>query len=111
MRTRRAALSRRRGTLCCWPATVTPTSSVRVAFHCERRLRVFARDILRLGTAMVENLLLRTTKYAPRRGVRRRQSPFRIAREEYPLQNVSRRPGSRAQCVRRLTAPDTEERR
>jgi hypothetical protein len=24
-----------------------------VAFHCERRLRVFERDILRLGTAMV----------------------------------------------------------
>jgi hypothetical protein len=23
-------------------------------FHCERRLRVFDRDILRLGTAMVE---------------------------------------------------------
>jgi len=24
------------------------------AFHCARRLRVFARDILRLGTAMIE---------------------------------------------------------
>ncbi|EUA11448.1 hypothetical protein I546_3128 [Mycobacterium kansasii 732] len=32
---------------------MTPTSSVEVAFHCERRLRVFARDVLRLGTAMV----------------------------------------------------------
>ena len=42
-----------RGTLCFWPATVTPTSSIFVAFHCERRLRVFERDILRLGTAMV----------------------------------------------------------
>src|SRR5947209_14986927 len=53
MRPRRAALRSRRGTLCFWPATVTPTSSVGVAFHCARRLRVFARDILRLGTAMV----------------------------------------------------------
>src|ERR1700739_2360973 len=53
MRPRRAALSSLRGTLCFWPETVTPTSSVRVAFHCARRLRVFARDILRLGTAMV----------------------------------------------------------
>src|ERR1700752_2674909 len=54
MRPRRAALSSLRGTLCFWPATVTPTSSVRLAFHCARRLRVFARDILRLGTAMIE---------------------------------------------------------
>ena len=36
-----------------WPATVTPTISVLAAFHCARRLRVFARDILRLGVAMV----------------------------------------------------------
>jgi hypothetical protein len=28
-------------------------------FHCARRLRVFARDILRLGTAMIELLLLK----------------------------------------------------
>src|ERR1700730_14807798 len=53
MRPSRAALSSLRGTLRFCPATVTPTSSVFVAFHCERRLRVFARDILRLGTAMV----------------------------------------------------------
>src|SRR3977135_2370870 len=53
MRPRRAALSSLRGTLCCWPATFTPTSSGFSAFHCERRLRVFERDILRLGTAMV----------------------------------------------------------
>lgn len=53
MRPSRAALSSLRGTLCFCPATVTPTSSVFVAFHCERRLRVFERDILRLGTAMV----------------------------------------------------------
>src|SRR6516225_3256072 len=59
MRPSRAALSRRRGTLCCWPATVTPTSSVRLAFHCARRLRVFARDILRLGTAIDLALLVR----------------------------------------------------
>ncbi|EUA30043.1 hypothetical protein I553_4299 [Mycobacterium xenopi 4042] len=25
----------------------------RAAFHCARRLRVFARDVLRLGTAMI----------------------------------------------------------
>jgi hypothetical protein len=40
--------------LCCWPATVTLTSSGFAAFHCARRLRVFARDILRFGTAMIE---------------------------------------------------------
>ena len=34
--------------------TVTVTSPVGVAFHCARRLRVFARDILRLGTAMIK---------------------------------------------------------
>ena len=33
---------------------VTLTSPVWSAFHCARRLRVFARDILRLGTAMIE---------------------------------------------------------
>src|ERR1700757_1432788 len=53
MRPRRAALGSLRGALCFWPETVTPTSSVLVAFHCARRLRVFARDILRLGVAMV----------------------------------------------------------
>ncbi|SKT90505.1 Uncharacterised protein [Mycobacteroides abscessus subsp. abscessus] len=53
MSPRRAAFSRRRGTLWFCPPTVTLTSSVAVAFHCERRLRVFERDILRLGTAMV----------------------------------------------------------
>ena len=49
MRPRRAALSSRRGTLCFWPATVTPTSSGLAAFHCARRPRVFARDILEAG--------------------------------------------------------------
>src|ERR1700733_9408708 len=53
MSPRGAALSSRRGTLCFWPATVTPTSSGLAAFHCPRRLRVFARDILRFGTAMI----------------------------------------------------------
>lgn len=53
MSPRRAALSSLRGTLCGCPATVTLTSSVRAAFHCERRLWVFARDIRRLGVAMI----------------------------------------------------------
>src|SRR5699024_2527969 len=41
-------------TLCCWPATLTLTRPGASAFHCARRCRVFARDTLRLGTAMVE---------------------------------------------------------
>lgn len=53
MSPRRAALSNLRGSRWRCPATVTPTSSVLVAFHCERRLRVFERDILRLGVAMI----------------------------------------------------------
>ncbi|EUA50736.1 hypothetical protein I552_1676 [Mycobacterium xenopi 3993] len=48
-----SGLEQAAGTLCCRPATVTLTSSGRAAFHCARRLRVFARDVLRLGTAMI----------------------------------------------------------
>jgi hypothetical protein len=38
---------------------VTDTRSGGVAFHCERRLRVFERDIFLLGTATVQAFLVR----------------------------------------------------
>jgi len=64
----------------------------RLAFHCARLLRVFARDILRLGTAMIE---LSSITVLPRGLTRRRQLPFRIAADVRsllitPLREVAR---------------------
>jgi hypothetical protein len=59
---------------------------VRLAFHCARRLRVFARDILRLGTAMIEHLLYRGIEVRAA-NIRRRQLHFRIAGELHSIQN------------------------
>src|SRR5699024_1859794 len=49
MRPRWYAFARRRGTEAVRPRTVTCTRSALLAFHCERRERVRARDILNLG--------------------------------------------------------------
>src|SRR5699024_5860457 len=59
MRPRWYAFARRRGTEAVRPRTVTCTRSALLAFHCERRERVRARDILNLGTAMGRSLTVR----------------------------------------------------
>ena len=66
------------------------TKPVASAFHCERRLRVFERDILRLGTAMTYISLIRGVAAQGHLDAGGRHLHFRIAAHLGRLQN---RPG------------------
>src|SRR5699024_8113116 len=98
MRPRWYAFARRRGTEAVRPRTVICTRSALLAFHCERRECVRARDILNLGTAMGRSLTVRrmNERWHP---PEQRPEPGAVE----PLR--SGRSGARKDAPRRLILP------